>query len=1029
MDPEKFVIQDELLTGLVIRNGYLDEERINQCLQIQQKLAHNQLDKNLEEILFSPKVLLEEQLPALQHFVRFCKIRLAGIIYGQLAVERKLIGKEDLERALISQRAIFLLKNEIVPFEEILQLKQILPAAEQEVIAAALNALPAQEYGKILLKATDFLEKEDQRACKWRNQHLHGIIGVKYTESAPESFAAKRQGRAGLLGFLKKSAPEPEDIPPSRFEKDEHRPTQAIPKVVAKHPPPQPLAIIEEVGPPDVPPSKLETNPPPPEAQSFQIEAPSTGEDIDATEAIPAPLAKSSSSTWVAFLITGLIFALAFAWLLLADNSETRSYREITNLLQNKNLADEQEFIEKCRVFVKNYRSGQHQHQVKNWLWDALVRQADIAERQQKLSQARNLLAEAIRLSIKEKDSQDLTKRYSQIEIQLQKQAREQQLQANLQKIRTLLSGQQLAAVKDLLESTRELAEQLQKPDGYRQAKRLYEEVWQRHRLSRLRFYPAQKLPSASPFESPPNRHPAVARMLLRGRQSQPEFCDSPGHFFAIAAGHLYAINVADASVQWVEYLGGGSLFYPLFIAGPREFYNMALVQKVLVVASAHNAVKMIAVDSGKLIWQKVLPGIITVQPVLYKGKIYVGCLDRYCYRLDVNSGEIEGAYLVAGIPLQPPCFSKQQNLMYLACSDHIYGYDLTSERLRFIMPTPANLAAPVVPVASYLLTFESAQQTTRIGFHLLEPGQNFWQARRIKTASLAGQISVPPTLAGGMLVVTTDTHFAIYGVNPISHSNPDEAFFPLTNASGISLGEKGAIFTRFTNFMRNLLVAQNEISVYQIQEFSSAGAVKKELQYNPNPQNQTPLQSYMPMQRCGEYYFFARRSRDNLYFQGICARISEDAIIPIWQKQLAPAVTTDIVKTADDRLLVTTYDGNIHEIYLNSQGKPCYRILAYQASSGATRPLYIPEQDGYLLLADGSGQLRLHDAVTGWRQNWQSELQINIGSGKPAYARGIVFTGSDNGVFAFSLKTGKKVFFGILGISWQTFRRHPAFP
>lgn len=994
MDFNKFFLPDDLLADFLIRHGFFKKSKIQDFLKTQEKLKQNNVIKNLEEIFVYKAILPKPKMEQLLSFIDFLKKRVQGILFCKMAILQKKIGPTDLDKIMITHRSIYLLKKKVLTIEDLLERKSKFSASSKAETIEKLKSLEEGKQEELYKEALLYLDKEDLHALHWREKHLQGIVGTKYSTSSLLE-ASKTLANKSINWLLHK-----EDKPEKEKE------AQAIyhdtpPPSLLEVPPSQSTNIPEKI--PPVYDAEDEKE------EDFSDDLEKTGDFVAVSYEEPA---HSHYTMKIAFALTGILVLLGFFFVYFSENKESKLVSEIQHLLENKKY---QESEEKCIEFRKKYPLSKNNVQVTETLQDLLMKRADICFRQDKLSEARDLLLEAAQLQRKGKKIEEIEGFLKELEKHILENSNKEQWIKASQNFQSAIQKEDLEEAEKILQWLQANTTESQALEKTVLLSQDLQKAKEKSSLAKYCYYSKEALPPKFSFIASPLEQKNIMRMALSGQEIVHEFSEETGYFFAIASGYLYAFHAGNGKVAWIEYLGGENSFPPVFLSGSREYFNMNLIEKILVVRPCNNSLLMIQSSTGEILWETKLPGLIATRPVLHKDKAYIACLDRYCYRIDVATGRLEGAYLSGEIALFAPCFDKKRQLLYLPCTEKIYAYHIQEGRLAFTLPTPKGLASELICVASYLIATTSQKETSYIHFYLVKGEKSKIEASYLKKASLPGTIKNMPSLAGGILAVLTDTHLGCYGIHA---TNPQEAFFPLGAEGGVGLEAKRHGFVLFSNFLRDLIVAQGDIGIYTFQDIenNTSPPVKTK---NYRDRNERNLETYQPLQRNGNLLFWARHG-ENYHYHLTCVRMDKDRITPLWQKQIAPCITSAPLGTQDGRILFSTHEGNLHEVYLSESNQICYRIFASTKAEGR-QPLYIPEEEGRLLVVGKRQSIQLLDAITGITLSWQADIPPQGEIGKCIYANNSIFLGTESGVFAFSAQSGKKTY-----LEFSEFRGKP---
>ncbi len=950
-------LPDTFIKKLILRHQLMSKNSLKECLKICKREKEH---KNIISVLEDKPSSISENMEKPLSFLKFFQERFEGALLANLAIKAEAVSETNYRATLITQRSIFLLKNQIISLPDLLLVKGILDFETKKKLQEHQSSLSSQEFQNLSEKTLLYLEKEDIESVRWRKIRSEGNIGIKYK---------------------KKQVP-----PPSRMEE-------------AQAPPP----------------SRLEED-------SINIASPLQKSEhffsqSDLTEMIQVPKKEKkvylSSGAWAAIICLFLI-SISLIFVVYLDRGKAKSdYKTLEALIGNKNWVEAEE---KSRAFLQTYPRKKLSSVVKEYLQQILYIKAEIAYRQERLPEALSFVEELILLNSKNSHSELAVILRKEIQEGLEKEKEEALFIQAHQKIEQWLQKENIEEASHTLTELQSHPSSPANQDKLEKFRKKIAQVKENRELANYHLYPSSSLPPIAIKDTPKITH---QRLLLGQPKEITEKKELSGYFFSVIHGYLHCIEPQSGQTIWVEHIGKDFLFSPLFLAGPREHHNMTLVDKVLVVNSLENSLVLLEVQSGKRIWQSPLPALISTQPKIYKKKIYVGCLDRHTYILNVEEGKVEGAYLSGDIPKYAPSFDKRLEINYIPCRNYIYGYERESGLLAFRIPYKGTLAAPPIAISPYLFVFTIQGNDTKIHLYLVQKKQY----ELVHTLSLPGKMKGPAALSSGILALATDSYLGIYGVNP---ANKKEAIFSLTGVSPLLMENDGSVFMQFSNFGENLLVLQKNVSYYSIKFQNRSNAVGKKWQLEINP-GQADLSSIWPIQRLGDIYFITNQGPNKSYF--ISAFVMDNnQPKTLWEKQIGLTVKADMCLTNDDRLLALTTDGSLHEIHTSKQGENekrlHYRVIPVGKDYGEKLPLYIPQKDKLLLLGKNHS-LKLLDGITAWpAENWMAEVSSKgiIGPGA-CYSQDSLFFGAEDGVFAISLDNGKQNY-----LEFSEFRGKPFF-
>ncbi len=251
------------------------------------------------------------------------------------------------------------------------------------------------------------------------------------------------------------------------------------------------------------------------------------------------------------------------------------------------------------------------------------------------------------------------------------------------------------------------------------------------------------------------------------------------GRVFFASGGGLYAVRAADGARLWQYPADGKSL--GLFSATP------ALDGGALYAADDNGQVTKLEAATGKMLWRAKLDGALRSSPAVADGVVFLGSSNSRCYALSAETGQTlwsaatGGAVLTAPVvtgglvvfasadnsvyslgtrtgrkawavpfdadpSLVPPVYDGR--VLFVTAGDTVYSLDPASGRQRSTLKLPTNVLIPptVAPNSIYIITQAS------VLYALSAAGRSQWKA------ALESAPTAPPLLAGGVLLVTTQT-------------------------------------------------------------------------------------------------------------------------------------------------------------------------------------------------------------------------------------------------------------------------------
>ncbi len=997
---KKITLPEETVAKLLVNNGYFSKSEIEEFLQLQSKLRTNNVLKKLEEI-FIYKELAPKKIEEINEFLSFVLVRLHGIIFCQIALASQILQSPEVERVLITQRALFLLKKNIYTLDQLLEKKDKISKEDLKTLRQTCEEFNQTEYEKLVPQAISYLMEEDKRAKEWREEHQQGILGTKYNKNAPEivpppiSKPLSKTSKIKAEDNTKLVAQNTDDIQKKPSENaDEEIKKQENNIIIA----PQSAAFLEDTE----------------RTGAFEVNHYQTSHHLGSTSKI-------------AFIATGIVCVLLILFSLLSSSGDAETlFNNIQSLYKNKNYSEAEE---KCQEFDKKYSTDKRIEQVKQYWQDILILKADIAQRQQRWAESLAMLQQALTLLPSSQNSEKIKKLLQDAEQQSKANSEFQSWQSLVQEFSKMLAEKNIKEAQFKLSMLQQLATEDMQKQELKKYQQEFQNLLSEHQKNIYRYYSIEEMPAQKPLIFP--TFTSAKRLPLLGRNKQYEYLTANKELgFTIVPPYLYAFSANNGSIIWVEYLGQNSRFRPIFLSGRRPYENVALAEFILVV-SYRNSLKMLDMKSGEKIWETEMPALIGVAPVLYRGKIYVGCLNQNCYQIDAQKGNIEGAFYTEKSASHSVSIDRKHRIIYIPTQNKIYAFNLSDGKLSFLLDIPNSLSHPVMPVFPYFITINNiipsennsnkqssaniSQEKTNINFYHITQQANTqkYSTGLLKQEQVPGTMLTPGVLAGGLLAIATNTHLAIYGIHP---TNPKESFF---NAIPMfALPEKGPAFLQFTNFFRNILIVQKKAILYEIPDLSKANSpLIKQHEISSQSLPTEDWNTICPPLRSGSLLFWTQKEKTNENYQVSCFN-TEGKLQNIWQRQWAPSIVQNSILTKDNRLCFLAKDGTIHEISLNEKKQLNYRMINSTLTQNSTYS-YIPENDGAFITT--KPKLNLSDSLTGWLRNWKPEITLPNQCGLVYYHNGNIFLGSGNSVFAFSTTTGKKSY-----LEYSEFRGKP---
>jgi outer membrane protein assembly factor BamB len=962
-------------------------------------------------LLVNYKFRFRKDLEKILYFISFNKHRILGILLGNIGIQEEMLTKSDLERGLITQRAIFRKKKKIVPLMDILKIKKKITPENIEKLEKRWEIISSGEHYIIYKKALDYFIQEDKKDNEWRLNLTKRIQAKRQkdgwgTTTLGKFFnvALKLDGKQEIppSKYEKEAitAPYQQEILPSKYEKEAV--TSPYQQDTSSSKETQQKENSSAFAPPTV--NKEQ------ESQNQQISnfisvrnIASNHEDLELNATIAMTLDSYSMATtkktslFIPFTIAVCILALAVGLIIVSDNKEIKDFQNINYLIENKEYENAEE---SCHNFLTIYPRSKQKSIVLHALQELILQKADIQYKMQSQQEAKKYLHEVIQLDPESELAHKSRNWLKQIEQECIQQKQQQKWEERFIQYSSHLQNNQYIAAKDdlawltqnnidsttqkKLNNKQEHFQKIEKEYNSQLYKFIPRKEWQGTEInlsSKISFLPKD-----------------ISVIQLQAMHQQYNYVHSLGYFYTIANGFLYCLQASNGKTIWLDYIGEKT-YPPLFLLETQEFYNTKFASHILVASSHSNSITVYEAQSGKIAWKTELPSVIAYAPVIHKNKVYVTCLDNFCYTIDLQTHQWDGGYKIPHQPNSSPTFDKHENIMYQTTPHHIYAYSIQNGKLLFTIPTKDSTVNSVVSLGNYVLVPTQRQVSTTIACYQIKNKQNEYIATEIKTETFPDKLQSPLILTNGLLAFTTNNYLYIYSIHP---SDSKETFLQLVRAK-ISLPDtQQSTFLEFTNFTKYLLIAQQNFLLFRTDNFKS-------IQLTTETKKSIPLETYLPIQHTENYYFFAQRTPDKQQYYMKCFELKNNQFIPIWEKTISQGIQKDPILTKDHRVFFFSQDGNIHELYVHENQKLNYRLFTDTNADAKISPCYLSMGDGYLYIAQNNQQIVCYNSITGLPS--RNTILLPLSSEQPYFTihkENIFFT-QNNAIFGYSLKTGKK--------------------
>ncbi len=494
------------------------------------------------------------------------------------------------------------------------------------------------------------------------------------------------------------------------------------------------------------------------------------------------------------------------------------------------------------------------------------------------------------------------------------------------------------------------------------------------------------------------------------------------GVVLAQAKGLLHALDAADGRIRWTLSPGLGRRFPPARFDAPEP--------GVLVVSGMRNTIARIALETGAVRWERVVPDPVSTGATIHDGKVYAGTLDGRVHAFDLADGRRLGAWQLGAEVLAAPAVEPETGLLYAPAADaHVYAFRLADRSFagRFEVPHLAPLSP--VPFPPWVAVFAVAPGESRVVYARALEKDGEWTFSTDDTFSFEGKIESEPEAAPARLLVATDRG-EIGILETSAASGEDGEVYSLTQAGAwLRSDDEGPLFTAWTG-TDSFVVAGRVARRYGVARGGEAPFERLPLEGTSPPEASEVLagRQVEAPRLAGDGLVLTLAPGDGDWVRVVCLDLATLRIA--WWRDLGAAAAQGVVATDDGHLLVRTSQGSVHAITPQGESRPHHSIVhrearnwrdvpwfACDAAAGGT--VYLEEWPSGTWRRRGgdagpppAGALLAVDVVTGWvRETWRPDARLTSHlAGPPAPSGDSLYVATRDGhLLSLDRSTGRE--------------------
>ena len=727
--------------------------------------------------------------------------------------------------------------------------------------------------------------------------------------------------------------------------------------------------------------------------------------DIGVTEEVPQitnatwqrqkPLRRLLWNCAIALVLIGLLaFAAGYYR---QSQQEHNAYLAVENASLGQNYA---QVITSGQAFLRDYSASQYHERVQTYIQQAFWHQATQLKQQQPqqaLESCRQALAIPIASAVVPKAKELLEQLQQRQELAEKIQLFRQQL---TQSDGLLNSGKLDQAARLLKDLAAALPEENARSDWQRRWQRLTY-LRQQQQLASCRYYFPRELPQVDAAVTATPAKLSIGKVLLG--HDRPAFgasFHSRGCFFVPIAGHLHCLNAKDGSIRWSFYTGECSRICWLLLSEQGPVLDSNEANRVLIVAKGMTTVAMLHLN-GKQIWQRRLTATISSEPGWHKNQIYLGCSNRYTYRIRPESGAVAGAFFTQTPIVHAGTGHEDAGLLYLAARHQLYGFDLASGRLRLFHEYQEELVAAPVAALGYWLAFLGDGNSCELHFYDTTIPDGRLQAPLLDKVNIPGKLVTPPRERYRSLLLHTTRYFGMLPLFTARQTAEQIA------AHLLPLGDKSPPLMALAP--NKILVAGEQPAIYTI--VTASKPEWRTLWQYRSRRRKFPGNSYRNWQKAGDLYFVATHKDGDYWGNTLYLGSSRKQLL--WLRRLGAGIVTAPVVVAQKAIWLTTSDGALFLVIPPARGlTPRYRMQrGHPYWKVVTQLLYFPRDQGQIVIMRNIGPCKMIKANNARTiRDWRLPERFNNDLGGLAQTGKVMFVARDKSLKAFSLISGRQL-------------------
>ncbi len=698
-----------------------------------------------------------------------------------------------------------------------------------------------------------------------------------------------------------------------------------------------------------------------------------------------------------------LVFLLATAisigyWM----TSEDRAYAKFARALQVQNLA---ELDAAARSFIQKYPQNPKvayvQEQWQNMLFETAYR-----------SPTENALVEArlVWNKIEAIDPNTEAARKTKTWL-LQLEQEDQQRQEELFLTQQIAQIRQLMQQNDLTNAQESLTKyqaRFEKSKLQPEFAAVCQELERQKILSQLkicRYYAADELSCTIAQGSNPNLPNKVnmASLLLAGdRPMLAKPLIFKGVFLVQNQDICYGVAVTDGRVLWQESLEGSGLYsWMLLTNKDQPTFENHLADKVFLARANSPEIKMLQLNTGKVLWHKILPNPLHLVPFFWQNDLILPSTDGNCYRISTQTGQLQGAWH-SQEPIQAYTTDLEHNHLWFIAEQHAYQFDGKSGQLIGYLTWQGQAVFTGAIYGDHF--FMIAQQKDQIAVHKFNVLDSGIIRPIAKTVFIPGKLSKALLLEPNKLGLLVGTDILAIALQDLTYQH--------WNISQSQAAAASAILTKTKEL---ILLDQGIASI----PWPIANASKpSKIQF---PKIAFPGTPALNWQTIGNVYAVTTVQNQTTWLHVFY--ITQQKKQLLWQRRFGASVYELLALEREKMLWLSQADGSLMQIVPTS--KPLQPTLRIQRGSlyddVRMQMLYIPQESNpaRLLILSTLGASRLLQASSGqsvkdW--NLREKLDNTLVPGLTHAQSKVVFLMQANQIKTLSLVSGRALPEPILG-------------